>query len=85
MTTIEAALSWAGKSLQRTAERRQTRRKVAAGSVLVQLWNLLLVLGGLGAFTYAAWSVAHALGFAVGGVCLFVLRSLVDWRSDAST
>lgn len=85
MTTIEAALSWAGKGLQRTAERRQARRRVAAGSVLLVLWNLLLTVAGLGAFTYAAWSVAHALGFAVGGACLFALRSLVEWRSDART
>jgi hypothetical protein len=85
MTTIEAALSWAGRGLQRTAERRQARRRVAAGSVLVQLWNLLLTVGGLGAFTVAAWGVAWQLGAAVGGVCLFALRTLVDWRSDART
>lgn len=85
MTTIEAALSWAGKSLQRTAERRQTRRRVAADSVLLQLWNLLLTVGGLGLFTFAAWGVAWQLGAAIGGASLFALRSLVEWRSDART
>jgi hypothetical protein len=46
------------------------------------LWSLLLVLSGLGAFTYAAWSITHPLGLAVGGVCAFALRSLVVWGPD---
>lgn len=81
MTTVEAALSWAGRSLQGVAERRARRsqRRVAATNAFQQLWNLVLVLGGLTAFTYGAWTASHTLGFFVGGGCLFVLRSIVVW------
>ena len=83
MTTIpvsSAVYAWAGRRLQELADRRVARQRMAR-SVLVQVWNLLLVLGGLASLTYAAWIVSEALGFAIGGVALFVLRSLVDWRS----
>lgn len=88
MTTFDTVMATVGRSLQRSAERRASRvnARRAATHVGVQLWNLVLVLAGLGLFVYAAWLVSHPFGFAVGGVASFALRSLVTWGgSDART
>lgn len=82
MTTYESALSWVSRASANAAER-STKRRVGTGW-LQRLWSLLLVLGGLAAITYAAWSLTEALGWLVGGLSAFALRSLVVWGPDAS-
>lgn len=80
MTTFDA-MAWAGKALQSAAERRARRKALAShGSAwLIQVWNLLLTLGGLGGIAYAAFLIYVPAGFIVAGVCLLITRSVVVW------
>jgi lipid-A-disaccharide synthase-like uncharacterized protein len=84
MTTLDTVMAWSGKALQRTAERRAHRQKVNR-NILQVLWALFTLVGGLSCFVYAAWRMSDTSGIATAGVSLFVLRTMIDWRSDESS
>jgi hypothetical protein len=78
MTTFDDAMAWAGRRLVARAER-TTRLRQATTSVTATLWNLLMVLGGLGAITYGVYQLAEWAGWIVGGLCAFAARTFVTW------
>lgn len=80
MSAMQTMQSWAGRRLVARAEASARRKARAAGSVLIQLWNLILVLGGLAGVTYGVYQLAEWAGWIVGGLSLLALRSLVTWE-----
>lgn len=82
MSAAQAVQQWAGRRLLASAEASARRKARAAGSVLIQLWNLVLVLGGLAGVTYGVYQLAEWAGWIVGGLSLLALRSLVTWEAS---
>ena len=80
MTTIDAAFGFVGRRLVARSEANARRRRAQAGSALLALWHLLLVVGGLCAVTYGVYQLAEWAGWIVGGLGAFVLRSVVTWE-----
>lgn len=81
MSATQAVQQWAGRRLLASAEASARRKARQAGSVLIQLWNLLLVVGGLAGVTYGVYQLAEWAAWIVGGLSLFALRSLVTFES----
>lgn len=77
---MDSLLAWSGRRLVARAESNARRRKLA-GSVLNQVWHLIMVLGGLSAVTYGVYQVADWAGWIAGGLCAFVARSLITWEA----
>lgn len=81
MTTIDAGLAFLGRRMVARSEANARRRRAQAGSALIALWHLVLVVGGLSAVTYGVWQLAEWAGWIVGGLATFVLRSVVTWEA----
>lgn len=80
MSAAAAVQQWAGRRLLASAEATARRKARAASSFLVQLWNLLLVLGGFAGVTYGVYQLAEWAGWIAGGLSLLAVRSLVTFE-----
>ncbi len=85
MTTIDAALSWAGRRMVSRAEANtRKRRSVPVAPIMTQVWHLVMVLGGLTAVTYGVYQLTEPGGWIAGGLCAFIARSLITWEGGAT-
>lgn len=77
MTTFTEAMVAGSQTALRVYKQRRTVRAAAAvsraGGFAQRMAQGLLTLAGLGAITVAAWTLAEAAGWAVGGVCALIL------------